>query len=121
MTPPQLETELRAFAAHLLAPLLDAGKNPIVKHQIDPQQHTTITLGLRVPGVDLDHVRALCADDRAVVTAWLKQWPDNSRLGDMSGRRPSQSVAIAQDGKHIIMDLIFFGLKIEKPDALTAA
>jgi hypothetical protein len=121
MTPSQLETELRAFASHLLSPLLDEGKSPVVKHQVNQHQQTTITLGLRVPGVELEHVRALCADGGAVTAAWLKQWPDNSRVGDMSGNRPPKSVAIATDNKHVIMDLVFFGLKLDKPDSLTPA
>jgi hypothetical protein len=121
MTPAQLDTELRAFASHLLAPLLEEGKSPIVKHQVNQDQQTTITLGLRVPGVEMEHVRALCADSSAISAAWLKQWPDNSRVGDMSGNRPPKSVAIAADNKHVVMDLVFFGLKLEKPDSLTPA
>lgn len=121
MTPATLETELRAFVAHLLAPLLDDGKSPIVKYQINSQQQSTITLGVRIPGVEPEHVRTLFADNRAVTEAWLKQWPDDSRIGDMSGRRLAKSIAIAQDDKHVVMDLVFFGLQIDKPDSLTPA
>jgi hypothetical protein len=121
MTPAQLDTELRAFASHLLAPLIEEGKSPVVKHQVNQDQQTTSTLGLRVPGVEMEHVRTLCADSSAITSAWLKQWPDNSRVGDMSGNRPPKSVAIAADNKHVIMDLVFFGLKLDKPDSLTPA
>jgi hypothetical protein len=116
MTPSQLDTELRAFASHLLSPLLEEGKNPIVKHQVIKDRPLTIRLGMRVTGADPEHLKALASDGKAVREAWLKQWPVNT-----SGIRDAKSVSIAGDDKHVLMDLIFFTLQIDTPDSLTPA
>jgi hypothetical protein len=114
MTPGTLEIELRSFAAHLLSPLLEEGKSPIVKHQTIKDRPLTIRLGMRVAGVDPEQVRALASDGKAVSDAWLKQWPLNT-----PGLRDPKSVSIASDDKHVIMDLMFFSMQLDTPDSLT--
>ena len=116
MTPGTLEIELRSFVAHLLSPLLEDGKSPIVKHQTIKDRPLTIRLGMRVAGVDPEHVRALASDGKAVSDAWLKQWPLNT-----PGLRDPKSVSIASDDKHVIMDLMFFSMQLDTPDSLTPA
>lgn len=116
MTPAQFETELRSFIAHLLAPLLEGDKKPVVKWQTIKDRPLTIRVGMRATGVDPEHIKAIAADGKAVRAAWLKVWPVNT-----SGARDAKSVAIAGDDKHVLMDLIFFTLQLETPDSLTPA
>jgi hypothetical protein len=116
MTPATLEIELRSFATHLLSPLLEEGKSPIVKHQTLKDRPLTVRLGMRVTGVDPEHVKVLASDGIAVREAWFKQWPTNT-----SGVRDPKSVSIASDDKHVIMDLMFFTVQLDTPDSLTPA
>lgn len=116
MTPATLDTELRSFVAHLLSPLLEEGKSPIVKHQTIKDRPLTIRLGMRVTGADPEHVKALASDGKAVSDAWLKQWPLNT-----PGVRDPKSVSIATDDKHVIMDVMFFSTQLDTPDSLTPA
>jgi hypothetical protein len=116
MTPATLEIELRSFAAHLLSPLLEEGKSPIIKHQTIKERPLTVRLGMRVTGTDPEHVQALASNGKAVTEAWLKQWPLNT-----PGLRDPKSVSIASDDKHVIMDVVFFTLELDTPDSLTPA
>ena len=116
MTPQQFDTDLRSFVTHLLSPLLEADKKPIVKHQVINQRPLTIRVGMRVTGADPEAIKALAADGPTLRAAWLKQWPLNT-----SGIRDAKSVAIAGDDKHVLMDLIFFALTLDTPDSLTPA
>jgi hypothetical protein len=117
MTPQQFETDLRAFAAHLLAPALDGDKKPVVKHQvINAERPLKVRLGLRVTGVDPEIIKGLADSPAAVRDAWLHVWPINT-----PGMRDAKSVAIAGDDKHVLIDLLFFTLQLTTPDSLTPA
>lgn len=115
LTPAQLEADIRGFINHLLEPLRE-GKAAVVKQQILKDRPLTVRVGMRVPGVDLEAILALARDGSAVRAAWVRQWPANN-----SGARDAGSVAIAGDEKHVLIDLLFFTLTLETPDALTPA
>lgn len=116
LTPDQFDTELRSFLTHLFGPVLEGGKKPFVKHQVIKHGPLTVRVGVRVPGVDPEVIKSLANDGPAVRAAWLKQWPVNT-----SGLRDAKSVAIAGDDKHVVMDLIFYTLRLDTPDSLTPA
>jgi len=111
MTPTDLEASIKQFCSHVFAALTD---KVTVKQQILSHAPLTVRVGVKIAGLEAADVKSVLTGS-ALRAAWLTIWPDNA----VGGCNPS-SIATAGDDKHVVFDLVFYSVKLETPDALTA-